>query len=48
MVSRGRAAAGGFGLDLGWVELKPQAGPARRICSDLLGSCDGTHLLQDF
>lgn len=48
VVSRGRAAAGGFGMDLGWVELKPQAGPARRICSDLLGSCDGTHLLQDF
>lgn len=37
-------------VDLGWVELKPWVGPARRICSDLLGagSCAGTQLLQDF
>lgn len=50
VVSRGRAADGGFGLDLGWVELKPRVGPARRIYSDLLGAgfCAGTQLLQDF
>lgn len=37
-------------VDLGWVELKPRVGPARRVCSDLLGagSCAGTQLLQDF
>lgn len=31
MVSGCRAAAaGGFGLDLGWTELKPEGSPARK------------------